>query len=174
MLSLQINIIVRVYWSYRLLLIALLLFLFVFFFLCIRRLPRFTRTDTLFPYTTLFRSGPHWAGPGPPATGGLRASCSNAAHIPSPPKRRPRCSRPPAATRTTRPASHCCSSTRPRPTHAIATVVAPCTRPRWPATRRSEEHTSELPSLMRSSYAVFCLKKKKNHTQTRTQTSRNI
>src|SRR3546814_4529371 len=37
-------------------------------------------------------------------------------------------------------------------------------RPR-PSTRRSEEHTSELQSLMRLSYAVFCLKKKKNRTQ---------
>src|SRR3546814_1081544 len=33
---------------------------------------------------------------------------------------------------------------------------------RPPETRRSEEHTSELQSLMRTSYAVFCLKKKKN------------
>src|SRR3546814_2148531 len=36
---------------------------------------------------------------------------------------------------------------------------------RGPGASRSEEHTSELQSLMRSSYAVFCLKKKKNHTQ---------
>src|SRR3546814_5327627 len=35
----------------------------------------------------------------------------------------------------------------------------------WPAKRRSEEHTSELQSLMRISYAVFCLKKKKQHTK---------
>src|SRR3546814_10194264 len=37
----------------------------------------------------------------------------------------------------------------------------PTPRERMPAARRSEEHTSELQSLMRSSYAVFCLKKKK-------------
>src|SRR3546814_8859983 len=69
----------------------------------IRRPPRSTRTDTLFPYTTLFRSWPR----GPP-----------------PPPRR----------------SNSTSSRR---------------------TKRSEEHTSELQSLMRISYAVFCLKKKK-------------
>src|SRR3546814_10331710 len=36
----------------------------------------------------------------------------------------------------------------------------------WPAIRRSEEHTSELQSLMRISYAVFCLKKKKQQIHT--------
>src|SRR3546814_2801330 len=76
----------------------------------IRRPPRSTRTDTLFPYTTLFRSARtaarrrrRWRG---------RRRC-------------PSCSPPPR-----------------------------------PAARRSEEHTSELQSLMRISYAVFCLKKK--------------
>src|SRR3546814_5210917 len=48
-------------------------------------------------------------------------------------------------------------------------IMPPCatggsTRTRRTATRRSEEHTSELQSLMRISYAVFCLKKKKSHT----------
>src|SRR3546814_16031858 len=75
-----------------------------FFFLMIRRPPRSTRTDTLFPYTTLFRS-PH----GPPSA--------------------PRISRK-VLSRTSGKAV------------------------------RSEEHTSELQSLMRISYAVFCLKKK--------------
>src|SRR3546814_5585400 len=41
--------------------------------------------------------------------------------------------------------------------------------PAWPADDRSEEHTSELQSLMRNSYAVFCLKKKKNTIKTRIQ-----
>src|SRR3546814_1789686 len=41
-------------------------------------------------------------------------------------------------------------------------------RARWCATRRSEEHTSELQSLMRKSYGVFCLKKKKNETSLKT------
>src|SRR3546814_3921592 len=77
----------------------------------IRRPPRSTRTDTLFPYTTLFRS------------------C--------------RC-RTDSAARST-------AQTAPRPPSA---AIAPC-----PA-NRSEEHTSELQSLMRISYAVFCLKKK--------------
>src|SRR3546814_9288826 len=47
-----------------------------------------------------------------------------------------------------------------------------------PVRRRSEEHTSELQSLMRISYAVFCLKKKKNkedtHIQTSTQLNENL
>src|SRR3546814_19663423 len=75
------------------------------FFLMIRRSPRSTRTDTLFPYTTLFRSG--------------------------------------------------------REPHQLRDLLE-----QWPrrrearARQRSEEHTSELQSLMRISYAVFCLKKK--------------
>src|SRR3546814_7019394 len=75
----------------------------------IRRPPRSTRTDTLFPYTTLFRSPP----------GGL--------------------DQPAAARHVALPRVH--------PHHAA----------------RSEEHTSELQSLMRISYAVFCLKKNKHH-----------
>src|SRR3546814_9312213 len=92
----------------------------------IRRPPRSTRTDTLFPYTTLFRSirfvrrhalaWPEW--PDPPARTDART------HSPEN-RKRPRC---PAMWRPD----------------------------------RSEEHTSELQSLMRISYAVFCLKKKKN------------
>src|SRR3546814_6106523 len=74
----------------------------------IRRPPRSTPTDTLFPYTTLFRS------PG----------CRRVA---------PRLRSFPAQRRT----------------------------PNAGTARRSEEHTSELQSLMRISYAVFCLKKKK-------------
>src|SRR3546814_5149249 len=83
----------------------------------IRRPPRSTRTDTLFPYTTLFRS------PGP----GLS--------IPEPPW-------------------HCDSfgSEPLRRGNAL---------PGRQQCHRSEEHTSELQSLMRISYAVFCLKKKK-------------
>src|SRR3546814_10469847 len=80
----------------------------------IRRPPRSTRTDTLFPYTTLFRSASrHFADCAPPL------------------KRRVLNSRS-----TSR------SSARP--------IIR----------GRSEEHTSELQSLMRISYAVFCLKKK--------------
>src|SRR3546814_8521876 len=89
-----------------------------FFFLMIRRPPRSTRTDTLFPYTTLFRSeGVHQGhrrrhGGGQP--GQLR-----------------------------------------RHGHQVEA--------------RSEEHTSELQSLMRISYAVFCLKKKTKTKQKRLQ-----
>src|SRR3546814_8065266 len=97
--------------------IVLLFFSFFFFFLMIRRPPRSTRTDTLFPYTTLFRSLPLG--------------------------RRP-----------------------------IAAISEECVMERNDDRNvddlidhgRSEEHTSELQSLMRISYAVFCLKKKKKNT----------
>src|SRR3546814_12712740 len=91
-------------------------FIFCFFFLMIRRPPRSTRTDTLFPYTTLFRS--------PRSSGSLHAHRGGAHWRPN--------------------SLHCRA-----PRHRCA-----CNR------RRSEEHTSELQSLMRISYAVFCLKKK--------------
>src|SRR3546814_10247128 len=92
-----------------------LVFIF-FFFLMIRRPPRSTRTDTLFPYTTLSRSAAQASTRNCGGTGGHRGA-----------------------------------------------IAAGC----WHAGRasgpgRSEEHTSELQSLMRISYAVFCLKKKKN------------
>src|SRR3546814_7358682 len=91
----------------------------------IRRPPRSTRTDTLFPYTTLFRS------PGQPGRGRRWTS-------------RLRSSRHAARDHAHRSPAGC-----DRP--------APCTD----APSRSEEHTSELQSLMRISYAVFCLKKQK-------------
>src|SRR3546814_7472254 len=75
----------------------------------IRRPPRSTRTDTLFPYTTLFRS----------------------------------------------------ASPNQRPISPVITM--PGVAPALIALIRSEEHTSELQSLMRISYAVFCLKKKINN-----------
>src|SRR3546814_2737417 len=80
---------------------------FLFFFLMLRRPPISTRTDTLFPYTTLFRSTSE---------------------------------------------------------HIAVTRYKNRIIPNWRLgfrTPRSEEHTSELQSLMRISYAVFCLKKKK-------------
>src|SRR3546814_9188156 len=88
------------------------------FFLMIRRPPRSTRTDTLFPYTTLFRS--------PLADGAKTAEGKDYLIV-----------------ATTRPETMLGDS---------AVAVNP--------NDRSEEHTSELQSLMRSSYAVFCLKKK--------------
>src|SRR3546814_7151465 len=90
----------------------------IFFFLMIRRPPRSTRTDTLFPYTTLFRS-------------------------PTVMRMKPR----------SRSAARTWNSTESKPSTRTST-----SRPM----RRSEEHTSELQSLMRISYAVFCLKKQKH------------
>src|SRR3546814_1054013 len=84
----------------------------------IRRPPRSTRTDTLFPYTTLFRSG--------------RQQRFDLAHD----------DRRQAFSRLVE--------------HQEPRVLQQGPRDR----QRSEEHTSELQSLMRISYAVFCLKKK--------------
>src|SRR3546814_10172868 len=83
----------------------------------IRRPPRSTRADTLFPYTTLFRSR------GGIADRGGRRTTSRSAIM-------------------------------GRLSGKIAMITGA-------ASGRSEEHTSELQSLMRISYAVFCLKKKK-------------
>src|SRR3546814_3456424 len=60
---------------------------------------------------------------------------------------------------------------RLEPPHRRRQHRAQCRSRRRPAGRRSEEHTSELQSLMRISYAVFCLKKKKKHTRTKCSTS---
>src|SRR3546814_8026752 len=105
----------------------------------IRRPPRSTRTDTLFPYTTLFRS-PR-----------LRTRSLHAGRDPRDPR--------------------------------LDGQLRRLRRPglEQDADHRSEEHTSELQSLMRISYAVFCLKKKTNKanhdrnnmtTKTRTTTNR--
>src|SRR3546814_7903495 len=105
----------------------------------IRRPPRSTRTDTLFPYTTLFRS----AGPGPGRAG------------PAPPDRcagRGRQDRRQAVHRGVRDAAV-------RGVRGSVLVVD-----RVDSRARSDEHTSELQSLMRISYAVLCLKNKKTHT----------
>src|SRR3546814_7089523 len=100
----------------------------------IRRPPRSTLTDTLFPYTTLFRS----AGQG---------------------RRRGRVGRRGDGLR--RGADRPAARTTPRGRRARRLL-------RRGLPRRSEEHTSELQSLMRISYAVFCLKKTK-HTHTHTK-----
>src|SRR3546814_5007701 len=121
------------------------IYVFYVFFLMIRRPPRSTRTDTLFPYTTLFRSG------------------------------RDRCRR-----RTRMGGRVGCRHPGPREGLHYARRKGAClvgarqsgvgpqvrTHPHGPIglapepSARSEEHTSELQSLMRISYAVFCLKKK--------------
>src|SRR3546814_14220723 len=100
-------------------------YLCFFFFLMIRRPPRSTRTDTLFPYTTLFRS----------ILGLVDRLGIGADHLDAVLLQR-----------------------------AVLEQRERCRTGRG----RSEEHTSELQSLMRISYAVFCLKKKtkpKNNTQ---------
>src|SRR3546814_2859295 len=56
----------------------------------------------------------------------------------------------------------------PRRFHSASMSPASSPRPRPARSSRSEEHTSELQSLMRISYAVFCLKKKKNKTEKNT------
>src|SRR3546814_6016859 len=99
----------------------------------IRRPPRSTRTDTLFPYTTLFRSRRQAAGAGPDRPGAARATADHGRGVGGGSPTRNRSGRRKAAPGGGR--------------------------------LRSEEHTSELQSLMRISYAVFCLKKKtKKHT----------
>src|SRR3546814_10491810 len=136
----------------------------LFCFLMIRRPPRSTRTDTLFPYTTLFRSRKSGHAVVPIPCGAKRERATASGH----PLQRgmARWDRPTAAH------PHglrwpccwpCCS--RPCNPPSPTTPRSVSSSPRSPAnSTRSEEHTSELQSLMRLSYAVFCLKKKK-HTQ---------
>src|SRR3546814_5226994 len=127
-------------------------FFFFFFFLMIRRPPRSQRTDTLFPYTTLFRSSPIRSPATPSAATrwlARRVACRSTSSAPS---RRPR-----RRSSGLWPTGTSGGSTRSRSMARIST--APFSR------FRSEEHTSELQSLMRISYAVFCLKKK-NHQHT--------
>src|SRR3546814_1034525 len=102
------------------------------FFLMIRRPPRSTRTDTLFPYTTLFRS-----------LGAAVLAIDDVAEA-----GRALAARP--VVQLVEEAARLCGGARRRDgaNHRAS---------------RSEEHTSELQSLMRNSYAVFCLKKKKRN-----------
>src|SRR3546814_1293335 len=116
----------------------------------IRRPPRSTRTDTLFPYTTLFRSAgtAHLGSAGnrrdeDPEGGALR---------PIGPARRLARHQGQGRGRTG-------GGTRSR--LRLRGHPRPALLPDERTARRSEEHTSELQSLMRISYAVFCLKKKK-------------
>src|SRR3546814_4964931 len=111
----------------------------------IRRPPRSTRTDTLFPYTTLFRSHRH-AGHGDGAQRGAETIRHDAA------RRGDR-----ARNRAGR--------------KGLCAVAGRREDPRQP--HRSEEHTSELQSLMRISYAVFCLKKKTKKQTERYLTQKN-
>src|SRR3546814_9172199 len=128
------------------------IFIFTFFFYMIPRPPRSTRTDTLFPYTTLFRS--HY-------TNTQRSRIGNEGSIHRSHKIVI------ASPFEWRPALRGCIR------KSAFSTSPPSLRSEWPAesvrARRSEEHTSELQSLMRISYAVFCLKnKKKNMINTNT------
>src|SRR3546814_6378226 len=113
----------------------------------IRRPPRSTRTDTLFPYTTLFRSTPtrRRTKRSPPRKAASRRHAASARTPPYTSKAAPDDRSTPARRRAVRP-RHRPAYNRQRPDG------------------RSEEYTSELQSLMRISYAVFCLKQKKNKT----------
>src|SRR3546814_7331445 len=103
----------------------------------IRRPPRSTRTDTLFPYTTLFRSRIRKR-----RSGGRRY-----VHIETPTEK---------ALRLVDESAGNGEARAVRFSRFLADLRA-----------RSEEHTSELQSLMRISYAVFCLKKKKSKNKNR-------
>src|SRR3546814_3129972 len=102
----------------------------------IRRPPRSTRTDTLFPYTTLFRSVAAYLRQEP---GAYRPLGVRSGH---------QCRAPLSEARAQAILSAARSLDQDQP---------------WvdATTRRSEAHTSELQSLMRNSYAVFCLSKKR-------------
>src|SRR3546814_3487326 len=108
----------------------------------IRRPPRSTRTDTLFPYTTLFRSQDAEDAAGDPAQPSAAGGLAHAAGV--------RLARRGAV--------------QPEPADLDE---------REGLHPRSEEHTSELQSLMRNSYAVFCLKKKKRQINLLIYTYRN-
>src|SRR3546814_5312919 len=133
--------------------------LYVFFFLMIRRPPRSTRTDTLFPYTTLFRS----KGPdhrlSDPAT---EIDARTLEDSPGVFGRR-------LGVDTGNVRSLFFDWRSPSGPNAHARAIQGVVRDarlikscRQPPFGRSEEHTSELQSLMRISYAGFCLKTKQN------------
>src|SRR3546814_9322572 len=115
----------------------------------IRRPPRSTRTDTLFPYTTLFRSFPQ------------REQVADFIEREASPLRRADEAQPTQVRRAiaSHPAAPAVAAAARRGVHQAAALVIADGLDAHAA--RSEEHTSELQSLMRISYAVFCLKKKK-------------
>src|SRR3546814_2256238 len=123
----------------------------------IRRPPRSTRTDTLFPYTTLFRSLVRFDMPGAPAiikdqmakqfaSAGATETCVTQEQI----------DQEDVADAMSKSYGEGCTWAKNNIGGGSIDVAG----------TRSEEHTSELQSLMRISYAVFCLKKKNTHKQT--------
>src|SRR3546814_10529739 len=121
----------------------------------IRRPPRSTRTDTIFPYTTLFRSCLQKISTGPDREGqrimlvGVPKEIKNHEY---------RVGLVPA-------------SVRELVHHGHKVMVETGVGEGIGCTDRSEEHTSEVQSLMRISYAVFCLKKKKTKINTHRTTT---
>src|SRR3546814_10751059 len=118
----------------------------------IRRPPSPTRPDTLVPYTTLFRS----------------KGCSAARSQCKCPARNEYTRRSPSSAKggqRSRTMAHQTAQKRPEACDQSRPDRVDWPLPHAPASARSrsEEHTSELQSLMRISYAVFCLKKKKNN-----------
>src|SRR3546814_6657258 len=136
----------------------------MFFFLMIRRPPRSTLTDTLFPYTTLFRSR-HGAGERrlifllEPADRSDLGLADLVGHQQRDHRRHER----------DRQDERAGQSQHQRDRHRCERLALHALE----GEQRSEEHTSELQSLMRISYAVFCLKKK-NKTKNTTDTSTTI
>src|SRR3546814_11789665 len=108
----------------------------LFFFLMIRRPPRSTRTDTLFPYTTLFRSNVNGGGQELAVQGARHESMSAG---------------PPFISHELTTHERSAITIKDLTTYSLLLAHR---------LSRSEEHTSELQSLMRISYAVFCLKTK--------------
>src|SRR3546814_5393651 len=119
----------------------------------IRRPPVSTRTDTLFPYTTLFRSVQEMIDIGEFAVGLSRQLYGPTMH-------------------SERPGHRMYEQWHPI---GLVGIISAFNFPVavW-AWNRSEEHTSELPSLMRSSYAVFCLKKKHKPKNTTTYSRQSL
>src|SRR3546814_16075975 len=119
-------------------LFSVLYYYFIVFFLMIRRPPRSTRTDTLFPYTTLFRSHQFSEAQSTELIGyyGSRGIVQYLSIPPGP---------------------------QGNPTHSGGVIDLGTDYGGSEA--RSEEHTSELQSLMRNSYAVFCLTNTTKTTQ---------
>src|SRR3546814_1112938 len=119
----------------------------------IRRPPRSTRTDTLFPYTTLFRSHPKDRG----------RFCESDTR-PRESHRYVECPRPGQTRACTT------GSARQDDGSVVIAFAQPVNLGFGYPDNRSEEHPSELQTLMRTSYAVFCLKKQNTKYTTRNQT----
>src|SRR3546814_10810447 len=149
-----------------------IMLLLLFFFLMIRRPPRSTRTYTLFPYTTLFRSFPDRVC-APSNLCRFRTPTSRALppQVDSGDREPPGCR--PDHSSVEKPGADCAQTQRPgrrqqksaaahdlrrqQPHKAASAGFVTHTASLLHSSHRSEEHTSELQSLMRISYAVFCL-----------------